>query len=296
MAGIPFDLGRCFYRNRLSLQGREFYDTLAEMAGRQLEALTLIITSGEIKKSTNYYEDEHDREARRQMAVSSLSAYAPVSDLRMIKIDLREAFWALRDDRPEFFFIGDKKPEYRLLGDRAELIIYLLYTFEEMVRLQGLFIEKIGEVTAGTEKMSEILGERTIYKRITNQVSYVDHKDIRDHNAVGAVLKNEAVCEGCNALFMLCLRKAGIPCIKVYGKSRRHRAHCWTVVWIDGAPKHCDATWDLSGQSGGLRYFNLNDHQIRVDHSDIHYGRLSRPDGCIDREIFKEVAGCISKS
>ena len=63
------------------------------------------------------------------------------------------------------------------------------------------------------------------------------------------------------------LRRVGIPCIKVIGKTARGGAHCWCVAWIDGAPAHCDVTWEKADCGAvPFAHFNLTDEQIAADH------------------------------
>ena len=77
---------------------------------------------------------------------------------------------------------------------------------------------------------------------IARKLSYNNHSDVRDHNIVGPILMSSGVCEGHNALLLLCFRRIGIPCIKVYGKTKTDGWHCWTIAWINGTPVHCDVT------------------------------------------------------
>ena len=72
--------------------------------------------------------------------------------------------------------------------------------------------------------------EALIYKRIAKRINYANHDDAKDHNVVGPILMSSGVYEGHNALFLLCLRRIGIPYIKVYGKSKKGGLHCWTIV------------------------------------------------------------------
>lgn len=93
---------------------------------------------------------------------------------------------------------------------------------------------------------------------------------MRDHNIVGPVLLSAGVCEGYNALLMLALRRVGLPCIKVYGVGKSGGGHCWSVVWLEGEPVHCDVTWDKPSR-GAVRfaYLNRSDCQIARDHGDF---------------------------
>ena len=69
---------------------------------------------------------------------------------------------------------------------------------------------------------------------------------------------------------MLALRRVGLPCIKVYGVGKSGGGHCWSVVWLEGEPVHCDVTWDKPSR-GAVRfaYLNRSDCQIARDHGDF---------------------------
>ena len=117
--------------------------------------------------------------------------------------------------------------------------------------------------------------EILVYERISKKLAYSNHSDVRDHNIVGPVLLSSGVCEGHNALLLLCFRRIGIPCIKVYGRTKTDGWHCWTIAWINGIPVHCDVTWD--GTEEGLvrfDYLNLSDNQISGDHYDFKCARV----------------------
>jgi len=117
--------------------------------------------------------------------------------------------------------------------------------------------------------------EILVYKRISKKLAYSNHSDVRDHNIVGPVLLSSGVCEGHNALLLLCFRRIGIPCIKVYGRTKTDGWHCWAVAWINGIPVHCDVTWD-GNEEGIVRfdYLNLSDNQISGDHYDFKCARV----------------------
>ena len=179
--------------------------------------------------------------------------------------DFREAYRALRDDFPEFFFMG-KPMEMVRRGSRTEFVFQILYSIEDIRRTENQLRRRICETVKGTDGLDQIDAEKVIYERIAGSMTYRNHKDCCDHNIVGPVFINAGVCEGMNALLMLCLRRAGIPCIKVYGLSSNQEHHCWTIAWINNVPVHLDVTWDV-GKTGGFTYFNLSDRQIGKTHT-----------------------------
>ena len=193
----------------------------------------------------------------------------PVTDPQNVGDDCNAAFLAIRDDHPELFYLGTR---YELVrsGTQATMKWDILYSQEDIPRIQHQLSKRICKIVHGTADLSLVEREQLVYERIAKQLTYVNNHDYRDHNIVGPVLMSAAVCEGYNAMLMLCLRRVGIPCIKVYGKSRKDGLHCWSIVWIQGEPVHCDVTWDTPHEGTVFfDYFNLSDRQIGRDHFDF---------------------------
>ena len=233
MAGVPEKLGSEYYRGILSQQGRAFYD--------QINSDLL------------------------RMDYSGKSTFQ-VSAPETASSDCFAAYKAVRDDHPEYFFLGFQS-EFTLLGQTGALTYPILYDAETIERIRLVLRKSIYRIVRGTAHMQMIEREKTVYERISRMLSYANHNDVRDHNIVGPILTASGVCEGYNALLLLCLRRIGIPCIKVYGKTGTDGWHCWTITWIEGMPVHCDVTWEK--REGGIvcfNYFNLSDDRIANDH------------------------------
>ena len=185
--------------------------------------------------------------------------------------DAFDALQALRYDRPEFFFLS-RSSRTVLRGERLVLMNEVLYTPEQILRIQTHLNRELDRLVAGTAHLPEWEREKRIYERLIRRLTYVDHSEDRvpkdyDHNVVGPLLQGSGVCEGFSCLLMLALRKAGIPCIRVSGHGK-NEAHCWNMAWIEGSPVHLDITWDSVNDRGdvGFFYFNLTDEQITRDH------------------------------
>lgn len=183
--------------------------------------------------------------------------------------DCFAAYKAIRDDHPEFFYLGFQS-EFTRCGLSGTLKYPILYPAEIIGRIRQQLRKSISRIVRGTAHLGIIERETLVYERIARKLSYTNHNDVRDHNIVGPILLSSGVCEGHNALLLLCFRRIGIPCIKVYGKTKTDGWHCWTIAWINGLPVHCDVTWD--GAEEGLvrfNYLNLSDNQISGDHYDF---------------------------
>lgn len=105
-----------------------------------------------------------------------------------------------------------------------------------------------------------------MYDRLVLQLTYKNTGQEHDHNIVAPVLKKQGVCEGFTCLFILAMRRIGIPCIRVSGFGHNEH-HCWNMVWLCGEPCHVDLTWEVCAD-GHIMYrcFNLTDEEISRDH------------------------------
>ena len=233
MKKVPEKQGSEYYRRLLSPQGKAFYDRIYAQLLR-----------GNYSGETSFLIN------KRETATSDCFA----------------AYKAIRDDHPEFFFLGFQS-EFTCCGQMGTLKYPILYSADIIARIQQQMRKSIYRIVRGTAHLQVIDREALVYERIARKLSYNNHSDVRDHNIVGPILMSSGVCEGHNALLLLCFRRIGIPCIKVYGKTKTDGWHCWTIAWINGTPVHCDVTWD-SSEDGIMRfdYFNLSDEQISCDH------------------------------
>ncbi len=225
--------GSDFYRERLTLQGKSFYDCMHAQLIR-----------GDWSGKT---------------AVTIISRLHAVSDCF-------DAYKAVRNDHPEYFFLGNSC-DFSYSKKRGEIRYQILYSKVTIEKITKRLRETIYETVKGTAYMSLIDKEITVYERLARSKKYDHLDDINSHNITGPVLFSTGVCEGYNALLLLCYRRLGISCIKAEGKTAEDDGHCWTIAWINGQPVHCDVTWDRA-DSGivWFDYFNLSDRQISKDH------------------------------
>ena len=249
MEKIPDKLGSEYYRGFLTRQGQAFYDRINAQLLR-----------GDYSGKTIF-----------SISVPETSAS-----------DCFAAYKAIRDDHPEFFYLGFQS-EFTLRGRIGTLKYPILYAPEIIDRIWQQVRKSIYRIVRGTAHMQMIDREVLVYERISRKLAYSNHSDVRDHNIVGPVLMSSGVCEGHNALLLLCFRRIGIPCIKVYGKTKSDGWHCWTIAWISGTHVHCDVTWDKA-EEGIVRfdYLNLSDNQISGDHYDF---KCTRAPVCLSESL-----------
>ncbi len=241
MAKMPEKLGSEYYRGFLTRQGRAFYDRINAQLLR-----------GDYSGKTTF----------------------SISNPETSASDCFAAYKAIRDDRPDFFFLGYQS-EFTRRGRTGTLEYPILYAPEIVDRIRQQVRKRIYRIIRGTASLSVFERETLVYERIAKSIAYTNNGDVRDHSIVGPVLLSEGVCEGQNALLLLCFRRIGIPCIKVYGRTKTDGWHCWTIAWINGIPVHCDVTWDGT-EEGIVRfdYLNLSDNQISGDHYDFKCARV----------------------
>ena len=98
------------------------------------------------------------------------------------------------------------------------------------------------------------------YKETYSQVSYVSH------TAYGAIIENEAVCEGIAYGFSYLLKRVGIKSTVVDGEADGG-GHAWNIVKIETDCYHFDVTWDLLRQNESHNmiydYFCLSDLDLK---------------------------------
>lgn len=237
----PEKLGSEYYRGFLSRQGQAFYDRINTQLLR-----------GDYSGKTTF----------------------SISDCNTAASDGFAAFKAIKDDHPEYFYLGFQS-EFTRRGQIGTLDYPILYRPDIIDRIQQQMRTSICRIVRGTAKLPLIERETIVYERIAKKLVYANNNDVRDHSIVGPILQSEGVCEGHNAFLLLCFRQIGIPCIKVYGRTKTDGWHCWSIAWINGTPVHCDITWD-GAEDGIVRfdYFNLSDNQIAGDHFDFKGARI----------------------
>lgn len=98
------------------------------------------------------------------------------------------------------------------------------------------------------------------YKESYSSVSYVSH------TAYGAIIENEAVCEGIAYGFSYLLKRVGIKSTVVDGEADGG-GHAWNIVKIGAECYHFDVTWDLLRQNESHNmiydYFCLSDQDLK---------------------------------
>lgn len=221
-----------YYKDKLNLQGKQIYEGL-------LRNISMLASVGYVE----------------------LKGLFNNSVLR----DVKYAYKALRLDRPEYFFLGHNL----IIKYSADGILTirhnLKYSKEHVIRMNRVLIYTVRELISGTENMSILDRERTIYMRVGQTFTYKESDNA--HDLSGLLVYKDGVCESLAAMLVVAFREAGIPAIVVQGYGKKE-AHRWSKVWIDGKAYYVDVTWDMNKCKYGnhLKYFNLTSQQMSKDH------------------------------
>lgn len=221
-----------YYKDKLNPQGKRIYEGL-------LQNISMLASVGYVE----------------------LKGFYSSSVLR----DAKHAYKALSLDRPEYFFLGHNLITSYSSNGVLTIRHNLKYSKNHVVRMNKVLRQTVKELISGTENMSSIDKERTIYMRVGRAFIYKESDNA--HDLSGLLVYKDGVCESLAAMLVVAFREAGIPAIVVQGYGRKE-AHRWSKVWIDGKAYYVDVTWDMNKCKWGnrLRYFNLTSQQMSKDH------------------------------
>lgn len=108
---------------------------------------------------------------------------------------------------------------------------------EKRTKLNKIACNILGEIEDDELKMVY-----KIHDAIVRRVNYDMDADDK-FNAGGAIIDNQAVCQGYAMAFTYLCQAAGIECITVKGETESG-SHAWNMVKIDGKWYHLDVCWD----------------------------------------------------
>lgn len=205
------------------------------------------------------------------------------------------AFDAVRHDRPEYYWIpnaylcNDNDSSNFQLGigiASQESTWYLCTKAERNIydsQIKSALQDLNSKLNSGmSEYEREVVVHDWLVKRVTYDfnVAYeykTNGTSIQNKfafSALGALVKNSAVCEGYSRALQLALNYVGIECGLVSGKYNGGN-HLWNIVKINNRWYHVDATSDDTSDGGFHTFLNtstvfiLNTHTIDADYSDI---------------------------
>lgn len=102
------------------------------------------------------------------------------------------------------------------------------------------------------------------------QYGYPENNDEYGYRAYGALVLDEAVCNGYAEAMALLLKCVDVQATIITGEAN-DQLHAWNQVNIDGKWYHLDATWNdpvpNKEDFAGHTYFNVSDDIIKNDHT-----------------------------
>lgn len=103
-------------------------------------------------------------------------------------------------------------------------------------------------------KKSEYEKIKSLYEYFVCNCMYASDTKYETYSIVGALLNEEAVCQGYAFAFKYLMDQIGIKGIVVEGKLDGV-GHAWNIVWINGMAYHVDITAAITTSRGaGIRY------------------------------------------
>lgn len=163
-------------------------------------------------------------------------------------------------------------PQYRMdIKEEHQIKNVLDQKYDEI-------ISQIGDEASDEEKIlffHDYIAEHCNYHDVSGMssdelVTLADNTHFSD--AYGALIENEAVCEGYARAYKYLCDRSGITCGLVSGTAGGEE-HMWNIVKPQGKTySHVDVTWDdhydsLNGSGNILHdYFKISDEEIGYDH------------------------------
>ena len=164
------------------------------------------------------------------------------------------------------------------LGNDYEIVIDVAYRddYSQEQMLDGVIKQAVSET--GMDAMSEADKVKTIYRFITNYVTYDEAAEAASlagtpediaHTAYGALINGKAVCQGFACLFYAMCENVGIEARIISGTADNGETvgdHAWNKVKIDGTWYCADVTWDTCRKSPIWKYYLISEEEMGVDH------------------------------
>lgn len=175
------------------------------------------------------------------------------------------------DCHPNYWYTTDFGYEYTGIKDESDKTI----TFTS-VSLEANLVEKQDYIAFNNklEQVSNSITATSVYDIAKAANDYicanVEYQMIDDttveQTAYGALIKNQAVCEGQASLFTLLCRQKGLLCVNVYGFASEEETtigHVWNYVFDPDVQKWyaVDPTWNNNG-SGTNDYFMVGANTV----------------------------------
>ena len=203
----------------------------------------------------------------------SQSAITVINDANNLSVDeLKLVFEAYIRDHPEHFWLGNEYNYIHVSGNVKEVRPVYLLSGESLVQAKEKFNASVNNILSGiTSSMTDFDKEVYLHDALAQKASYVTGAQ-NAHNAYGALVDGQTVCEGYAEALQYLLQMAGIQSFLATGASINPSTgvgepHAWNYVKLGDKFYHLDLTWNDQQSFTYHAYFNLSDDEIKKDHS-----------------------------
>ena len=191
--------------------------------------------------------------------------------------DFDQALGAYEADHPEVFWLDlSSRYSYVEYGYSTGFMLNFEFEGEELSNAKDVFEQKLDEiVSSAPQQASDYQIEIYANNYIIDNCSYNNGVSM-SHNAYGALVNGEAVCDGYSKAFQVICNALGVDCVGINGYCPEFNqqngessdtGHMWNCVKIDGDWYHIDVTWnDGDAHIQRYLYFNLTTEKIKENH------------------------------
>lgn len=181
-----------------------------------------------------------------------------VNDIEITLEELNTVLCAYRYDNPQHFWLDYF--QYRPFSYKGATYVYSVvfnYLPHFDINTAKAEFEEAADAFLIKARVNSSMSQYEIAKRlhdaVARQIEYTAGKP-NSHNAYGALIEGEAVCEGYAELYQYALYKMGIQSHIITGDAGG--PHAWNLVNIDGEYYQTDVTWDDQGDTVYYDYLN----------------------------------------
>lgn len=219
-----------------------------------------------------------------------------IADIRIDKHNIstdtvKKCLYALQNDHPEIFWIASgficgytskytsiklmsifskpqKQKAEKELEDKIKEIVSKIPNnssdYEKELYIHDYIIKNCKYAKSILKLWQEHEKTNSYYSNNKNNIPY--NEQCRIFTPYACLISNAAVCEGISKAFQMLCSRVGIDSRVIVG-FRGKEPHMWNLVKIDGEWYQIDVTWDENSDFKEYTYFNLNDNQIKQDHT-----------------------------
>lgn len=214
---------------------------------------------------------------------------------------LKKAYQAVRYDHPEFFWVKGLKYEIYKNGDTISAID-IIPQYNMSRRKQKSYQKKIDQTVdkflkSAPKNGSDYEKVKYCYKTLIRNVDY-DSNARYSQTILSTFVYKKTVCKGYSYGLQYMLRKLGVACTTVEGKTHNIN-HSWNLVRMDGAYYYVDVTWGnsqyiyyLNGEKTGsktekyINYSYLGADTTDIEQTHVASDVISLPECTADKDNY----------